>query len=174
MLVIGAGGSGKSTLALRLGELLNLEVIHLDQHYWNTGWEETPREEWEGIVQRLIQRESWVMDGNYGGTIDTRLTRADAVIFLDLPRNLYIRRVLTRRLRYAGSSRPDMTLGCPERVTLGFLKYLWKYPAERRPEILGKLQSLSSSKVVLTLCSPTEVLNLVSELEKKSEAVQNR
>ena len=38
ILVIGAGGSGKSTLASRLGETLGVEVIHLDQHYWKSGW----------------------------------------------------------------------------------------------------------------------------------------
>ena len=174
VLVIGAGGSGKSTLASRLGELLDLEVIHLDRHYWNAGWKETPHDEWEDAVRCLIGRESWVMDGNYSGTMDIRLTRADAVIFLDLPRKLYIRRVLARRLRYAGRSRPDMTPGCPERITLEFLKYLWRYPTERRPGILRKLRSLSSDKVVLTLRSPAEVLDLVSELEEKSEAIQNR
>ena len=62
IIMIGAGGSGKSTLASHLGKLLNLEVIHLDQHYWSVGWKETPREEWEKIVWRLTERESWVME----------------------------------------------------------------------------------------------------------------
>lgn len=131
VLVIGPGGAGKSTLARRLGEVLDLEVIHLDQFYWGAGWIEPAKEEWEKTVQRLVERDSWVMDGNYGGTMDPRFAAADAVIFLDFPRNVSIRRVLSCGLRYAGKSRPDMAPGCPERVTFGFLKYLWRYPTER-------------------------------------------
>ena len=43
VLVIGSGGAGKSTFARRLGELLELEVIHLDYIYWSPGWVEMPR-----------------------------------------------------------------------------------------------------------------------------------
>lgn len=172
ILVIGAGGSGKSTLASRLGETLGVEVIHLDQHYWKSGWIETPREEWESLVRKLTTGDSWIMDGNYSGTLGLRLAAADAVIFLDLPRRLYLRRVLARRLRHRGFSRPDMTPGCPERVTWEFLKYLWKYPAERRPGILAKLGEVSQEKAVFVLRSPEEVRRLVSGLILEPTATQ--
>ena len=32
--MLGSGGAGKSTLARRLGDLLNIEVKHLDKFYW--------------------------------------------------------------------------------------------------------------------------------------------
>lgn len=105
------------------------------------------------------------MDGNYGSTLDLRLAAADAVIFLDLPRSLCIRRVLSRRLRYARRSRPDMAPGCPERLDLKFLSYLWKYPTERRPGILRKLEQASIEKTVIVLRSPDEVDRFVTELE---------
>lgn len=35
ILVIGPGGAGKSTFAKRLGEILELKVIHLDSLFWN-------------------------------------------------------------------------------------------------------------------------------------------
>ena len=170
ILVIGAGGSGKSTLARRLGEILCLKVLHLDRHYWGAGWKEPPHEEWEKTVRRLVARGSWIIDGNYGGTMDLRFGAADAIIFLDLPRNLYLRRVIVRRLRYAGRSRPDVAPGCEERITFQFLKYLWRYPAERRPGIIRKLERLSSSKAVLVLRSPSEVRRFVADLEGRSGA----
>ncbi|MEM6646980.1 MAG: hypothetical protein AAF730_12090 [Bacteroidota bacterium] len=82
VIIIGSGGSGKSTLAKRLGEQLSLPVIHLDAHYWNPGWVETPPDAWAAKVDTLIKGEAWVMDGNYGGTMDARIARADTVIFL--------------------------------------------------------------------------------------------
>ncbi len=176
ILVISSGGAGKSTLSSQLGKILGIEVVHLDRLYWRPDWREGPRSEWEQTVRGLAGRRAWVMDGNYGSTLDLRLAAADAVIFLDLPRSLCIRRVLSRRLRYARRSRsrrlryarrsrPDMAPGCPERLDLKFLSYLWKYPTERRPGILRKLEQASIEKTVIVLRSPDEVDRFVTELE---------
>lgn len=116
ILIIGSGGVGKSTLARELGTILGLEVIHLDTWYWNPGWVETPKAEWQSIVQDLTLPESWIMDGNYSGTLDLRLSVADTVIFLDFTRILCLARVIKRRFMYAGQSRPDMASDCPERL----------------------------------------------------------
>ena len=63
VLVIGSGGAGKSIFANRLGELLNIEVLHLDKFYWRPGWIETPKAEWIKTVDELLKRDSWIMDG---------------------------------------------------------------------------------------------------------------
>ena len=66
-----------------LGEKTGLPVVHLDQHFWNDGWIQTPRNRWEEKVDRLIASDQWVIDGNYGGTMEARLARADTIHFLD-------------------------------------------------------------------------------------------
>jgi len=164
VLVIGSGGAGKTTVALRIGELLNLPVIHLDSSYWRPGWQPKPSEEWREDVESLVRREAWVMDGNYGGTLDLRLAVADTVVFLDLPRHLCVWRLVKRRLRYAGRSRPDMTPGCPERLTYEFLRYVWSYPTERRPRIMRKLDSLPRDRNVFVLRSPEETRGFLTNL----------
>src|SRR5688572_30960534 len=72
ILVIGSGGAGKSTFARRLGKILSIEVIHLDSIYWRPGWIETPKQEWKKRVEHLIAGDSWIMDGNYSGTLQLR------------------------------------------------------------------------------------------------------
>jgi len=57
VLVIGSGGAGKSIFSKRLNEILDIEVIHLDTLYWNPGWVETPKPEWEKMVRELTQRD---------------------------------------------------------------------------------------------------------------------
>ncbi|MCB9036271.1 MAG: hypothetical protein H6557_06570 [Lewinellaceae bacterium] len=47
--------------------------LHLDQHYWKPDWEETDPEEWRATVQKLTDKPTWIIDGNYGGTIDIRI-----------------------------------------------------------------------------------------------------
>jgi len=54
ILVIGSGGAGKSTFAKRLGELLSIEVIHLDALYWQPGWIEPAKQEWSATVETIL------------------------------------------------------------------------------------------------------------------------
>ena len=164
ILIIGSGGAGKSTLARELGTILSLKVIHLDTWYWNPGWVETPQAEWQSRIQDLTLRESWIMDGSYGSTLDVRLSVADTVIFLDFPRFLCLSRVIKRRFMYAGQSRPDMASDCPERLKWEFIKYIWLYPITRRPGILEKLSQLTSNQQVIILCKPTEAREFLQKI----------
>ena len=143
VLVIGSGGSGKSTFAKRMGQLLNIKVIHLDTHYWNPGWVETPKADWLKTVEELVKRDSWIIDGNYSGTLDLRLKACDTVIFLDRSRLTCLWRVLKRLFLYRNKARPDMTAGCPERFNLGFIHWIWDYPGRTRPKVLRMLSENS-------------------------------
>jgi adenylate kinase family enzyme len=164
--IIGSGGSGKSTLARQIGERLGIEVIHLDALFWRPGWVETPREEWRLRQAELVQRESWVMDGNYGGTLDIRLAAADTIIFLDLPRLVCLRRVVLRALRYAGRSRPDMAPGCEERLSWPFFRWVWEYPSSRRPGILHMLEMYAPGRRIVRLRSSQDVRSFVASLRE--------
>src|SRR5207248_9352838 len=106
VLVIGSGGTGKTTVAQRLARRTGLPLIHLDLLYWRPGWQPTPGEEWRETVRRLVAGERWIIDGNYGGTLDLRLAACDTVVFLDLPRVLCLWRVLVRQLRHFCRWRP--------------------------------------------------------------------
>lgn len=137
--VIGPGGAGKSTLARKLGEATGLPVVHLDREHWRPGWVEPPRDEWESRVRELAAGERWIIDGNYGGTMEARLARADTIVFLDFGRLLCLRGAISRRVRYRNRARPDMTAGCDERLTWEFVKWIWDYRRSRRPGILALL-----------------------------------
>jgi len=157
VLVIGSGGSGKSTFSEQLGGRTGLPVIHLDSLFWRAGWRETPRGEWAARVDELLKGGDWIMDGNYGGTLERRLAACDTVVFLDLPRALCLWRVVVRSLRYRGRSRPDMAEGCNERMTWEFVRWVWGYPSERRPGVLKKLSELNGGQRVHVLRSRREV-----------------
>jgi adenylate kinase family enzyme len=164
VLVIGSGGAGKTTLARDIGNRLHLPVIHLDAHYWREGWVQTPKDEWEKIVAELTARDKWVMDGNYGGTMEMRLAACDAVVFLDLPRTLCLRRALWRWLRYAGQTRPDMAPGCPEQMSWEFVRWIWTYPIDRRPQIVKRLAELPAGTTAIVLRSRKEVSRFLGTL----------
>lgn len=153
VLVIGTGGAGKTTLARRLAECTGLPLIHLDSLYWRAGWEPTPPDEWRAKVAQLISGDSWIIDGNYGGTLDMRLEACDTVVFLDIPRVVCLWRVVKRRLRHFGRVRPELPPGCPDRLNWEFLTWIWTYRSRRRGEILQRLATVNNRKDVVILRS---------------------
>ena len=137
-LIVGGSGSGKSTLARRLGERLDLPVVHLDRHFWKTAWTETPNAEFDQIVADLAAADSWVMDGNYSRTLHLRLPRADAVVLLDRHPLLCLFRVLRRTLNR--SPRPDIPEDCPDRLPdREFVWWIMSYRWLSRPKVLGRV-----------------------------------
>ena len=156
VIVIGSGGSGKSTFARELGGRTGIEVIHLDQEYWQPNWEKTPTDEWEAKVAVMLERNSWIMDGNFGGTREMRMCAADTIIFLDLPRHICLYRILKRTIKYYGRSRPDMTEGCNERFDLKFILWVWNYPNATRDRVLSAVVEFPE-KSFITLRTNAEI-----------------
>lgn len=107
-------------------------------------------------LRELVERDSWIIDGNYSRTMDFRLEYCDTAIFLDFPRYLCTWRVLKRSL--GGSRRrPDLAVGCEERVDLSFLKWTWDYRGRSRPGVLNRLERSAERLSIVTLKNKREV-----------------
>lgn len=146
ILILGCCGAGKSTFARALHEKTGLEVIHLDQLYWKPNWTETEPEEWRTIIEQEVEKPSWIMDGNYGGTIDIRIAKADTIFYLDYSTAKCLYRVCKRIIKHYGSTRPDMTGGCPERFDLEFLHYVAVFNIVKRKGLLHRLKEVEHEK----------------------------
>ena len=162
VLVIGSGGSGKSTLAKRLGNVLGLPVIHLDSLYWSPGWIEPDKLQWAETVRKAISQRAWILDGNYSGTLAERIEACDTVGFLDVSRFVCLWRVIGRIAAHRGKTRPDMPEGCPERLDMAFLLWIWNYPNRTRRKVLAVLQAYRTTKKVIHLRTRTDVERFVN------------
>lgn len=140
VLVIGIPGAGKSTFSRALATATGLPLIHLDKEFWRPGWVQTPRPQWRVKVAELASGERWVMDGNYDSSLDLRLPRADTVLWFDYPMLLCLRRAMWRAVTSYGRVRTDMAEGCPERIDLEFLRYVWTFNAKQRPRVVAALE----------------------------------
>ncbi|MEO1341195.1 MAG: DNA topology modulation protein [Cyanobacteria bacterium J06635_13] len=158
--ILGSCGAGKSTLAVSLGQKLDLPVFHLDAYFWQPGWQETSARQWLEIQQQLVKGDRWLIDGNYGSTLDVRLAAADTIIWLDFHRYLCLIRICKRYLKYSGKTRPDMAPACPEKLTREFIQYVWNFPQLHRPRIVAKLAQYQA-KQIITLQNPRQVSNLL-------------
>ena len=162
ILVIGSPGAGKSTLAAELARRTGLPLIHLDQHAWLSGWVQLDRDLWKAKVGELIADDHWVIDGNYTGSLNLRLTRADTVINLELPAWMCVARLLKRIVTTRGRVRFDMAEGCPEQWDWSFLLYTARFPRTHRGKIAKRLDSFPGT--VVTLRSPAEVRRFLANL----------
>ena len=147
IVIVGIGG--KSTLAAKLGERTNLPVYHLDKYYWLANWQERDREEMKKIVDKIVARNKWIIEGNFGmhdSWIDGRLSKADAIIFLNYPfYRVVLPRVLQRRWQYRGKTRPDIADNNREKLNWDFLKYLKSYD---RKSMIEKLEPYKNQSQV--------------------------
>jgi adenylate kinase family enzyme len=169
--IIGSGGSGKSTFARILGEITKLPVYHLDALHFQPGWIPMPNDEWDHLQKKLVEEEKWIIDGNYGRTLDIRLNEADVIIFFDLPRWLTVFRVVKRRIKYHGKTRPDLNEGCPERLSWEFIKWIWNYRRDKRPGIMRKLEKLSAHKKIIILKSRADVKEFIQQTKNNAGVV---
>jgi adenylate kinase family enzyme len=72
------------------------------------------------------------MDGNFNRTMPERVKRCDTIIYLDFSRVACLLGVLKRIVTTYGTVRPDMGEGCPERIDLEFLKWVWNFNKNKR------------------------------------------
>ncbi len=125
--IIGYSGAGKSTLARKLGEKYAIPVLHMDKLHWKPGWVENKAEnEREALNRFMDENDSWVIDGNYFRICETRrLQEADLIVELLFPALICYLRAKRRLKRFSGTSRPDMTEGCEEKIDKEFRQWIF-------------------------------------------------
>jgi adenylate kinase family enzyme len=128
VVIIGNSGTGKSTLAQRIGQRLGLPVVHMDALFWLPGWVESEIGPFRKRVAAAHAGERWVSEGNYTTrTADLRFPQADTILWLRRPTWLCLLRAMWRSLTTFGVTRPDMAPGCPEKIDLGFYRWIWDF-----------------------------------------------
>ena len=149
VIIIGCGGAGKSTLARKLGEKTGLPVVHLDKLFWKPGWVERTPEEFDPMVQQELEKEAWIMDGNFNRTLTHRIKYCDTVIYLDYSRMACLLGVLKRVITTYGTVRLDMGEGCPEKIDFEFLKWVWNYNKNKREQNYRLLNETTHAKTIV-------------------------
>jgi adenylate kinase family enzyme len=97
-----ASGCGKTTFGRALARALDVPFVELDAIHWQAAWTELDAGELRRRVAPLVARDTWVIDGSYRGKLgDLVLEGADTVVWLDLPRRIWLPRLVVRTLRRA-------------------------------------------------------------------------
>lgn len=144
VIVIGCPGGGKSTFARMLHEKTGLPLYYLDLMYWNADRTTVDRAVFHERLHATMEKESWIIDGNYASTMEMRLAACDTVFFLDYSLEVCLAGIDARR----GKSRPDMpwveTEGDEE-----FIAFIKNYSTDSRPKVMELLGRYSDKNIVI-------------------------
>ncbi len=168
IVIIGSPGAGKSTFAQALGDILNIKIFHLDRYFWKSGWIEYPRKSRIHIEQNLVAgKDTWIIEGTYLGSSDSRLQIADTIIFLDIPPLTCLYRLIKRHVEWHGRPRYDIPEGCTNRLDIKCLLKVLVFPLRGRRELNKKLGTYSSGTVI-RLHSTEEIKVFLAQLKLKN------
>ncbi len=148
ILIMGCAGSGKSTLAKTLGEKLNIEICHLDKLFYKPNWEEEDKEVFILKQKEIIEKDQWIIDGNYRHTLDLRLERCQLVIYLDYNRLVSILGIYKRYKKYKGVQRDTIATGCFEKLDKDFLSWAWHFKKQSKPILMEMIKKHNVEMIV--------------------------
>jgi adenylate kinase family enzyme len=99
-MIASASGCGKSTVGRALAATLDVPYVELDAIHHQAGWTELDAEALRRRVEPIVASDRWVVDGSYRSKLGSLvLDHADTVVWLDLPRRVWLPRLVARTLR---------------------------------------------------------------------------
>lgn len=146
--IIGGPGTGKTTLARNLGKELNLPVYHLDGIDHLENWKKRDREQRDKMILEKANKDKWIIDGTYTGTLETRIQKSDLVIFLNYSTIFRTKSVISRYLKKRGKEKPEIP-GCKERMTWDFLKFTIEWKRKRENQIKEILERNKNKEILI-------------------------
>lgn len=144
VIVIGCPGSGKSTFAKKLCNATGLTLYHLDLIYHKPDRTTVSREEFDTALSRILEKDAYIIDGNYGRTIEVRIKECDTVFLFDLPTEVCLEGVLSR----IGKKRDDMPW-VEECFDPEFEEFIKGFKNDKLQDIYGLLRKFSDKKVII-------------------------
>lgn len=146
VIIIGCPGSGKSTFSRKLHETTKLPLYHLDMIYWNPDRTTLPKDIFRRKLTELLQKDCWIIDGNYASTMEQRIQACDTVIFLDYPTEVCIEGALAR----LGKVRDDIAWSETEQeIDTEFMDFIRNYQQNSRPVVLNLLEQYKGKAIFI-------------------------
>lgn len=144
VIVIGCPGSGKSTVSRVLHNKTGIPLYHLDMMYWNADKTTVEKSVFLERLSAVLEKDEWIIDGNYGSTMELRMAACDTVIFLDYPLEVCLDGIKERR----GKPRSDMPWVETEEDA-EFVEFIKNYNEQQKPKVLELLKKYGDKNIII-------------------------
>ncbi len=144
VIIIGCPGSGKSTFARELQSKTDLPLYYLDMLYWNEDKTTVSKDVFRKRLNNILSKDKWIIDGNYGSTIEMRMSACDTVFFLDFNVEVCLSGIKERQ----GKPRPDMPWIETEDDE-EFLEFIRNYTTQSRPKVIELLEKYKDKNIII-------------------------
>ena len=144
VIVIGCPGSGKSTVSRALHNKTGIPLYHLDMMYWNADKTTVEKSVFLERLSAVLEKDEWIIDGNYGSTMELRMAVCDTVIFLDYPLDVCLDGIKERR----GKPRNDLPWIETEEDA-EFIEFVKNYNEQQKPKVLELLEKYSDKNIII-------------------------
>ena len=144
VIVIGCPGSGKSTFSRALHNKIGIPLYYLDMMYWNADKTTVENSVFLGRLSDVLAKDEWIIDGNYGSTMELRMASCDTVIFLDYPLDVCLDGIKERR----GKPRDDMPWIETEEDA-EFIEFVKSYNERQKNQVLELLEKYSDKNIIV-------------------------
>ena len=158
VIVIGCPGSGKTTFSKKLAENTGITLYHLDAIWHKPDRTHISRDEFDAISEEILSQDSWIIDGNYSRTVETRLKRCDTVFLFDLPVEVCLEGAISR----LGVKRCDVPFTDTE-LDPAFRKQIEDFPSSVLPTIYSLLEKYSEGRQITVFRSRAEADEFLSK-----------
>ena len=144
VIVIGCPGSGKSTVSRALHDKTGIPLYHLDMMYWNADKTTVEKSVFLERLTAVLEKNKWIIDGNYASTMELRMAACDTVIFLDYPLYVCLDGIKERH----GKPRSDMPWIETEEDA-EFIEFIKSYNEQQKPKVLELLKKYSDKNIIV-------------------------
>ena len=136
--------SGKSTFSRALHNKTGIPLYHLDMMYWNADKTTVEKSVFLERLSDVLEKDEWIIDGNYSSTMELRMAACDTVIFLDYPLDACLDGIRERR----GKPRSDMPWIETEEDS-EFIEFIKNYNEQQKPKVLELLKKYSDKNIII-------------------------
>lgn len=157
--VIGCSGSGKSVFSRKLRDVTGLTLYYLDMIWHKPDGTNILRDEFDEKLRSIMSRDSWIIDGNYQRTLETRIKACDTVFLFDLPTETCIEGALSR----IGKKREDMPWFENE-LDPQFRQWIENFRENQLPEIYRLLEKYKNGRQIVVFRTREQADKFIEKL----------
>ena len=144
IIVLGPSGAGKSEFSRKLNKILNIPIYHLDNIFWKEDKTHIDRDLFDLRLNEIINKDKWIIDGDYSRTYEIRFKNADTIFFLDYPLDVCLEGAKSR----IGKKREDLPW-VEDEFDKDFEEWIINWYKDVKPVILSMIEKYKDKKIII-------------------------